>query len=294
MLEIKTILCPVDFSEFSARAYRHALSLAEHYGARLIALNTVELYQFTYLAFAASAGLYDEFCKAAHENGKTHLHKFVETNNREGVNPELVVHQGIAPDYILQFAETQKADLIVMGTHGRRGYDRLMLGSVTDRVMRKSSCPVLAVCRSTHEAGSMNEHAKAPHRLTRILACTDFSASAKRALQYAVSGAEEYGAELTLLHVLEGVSNPSKAKEAEAMAELEKLIPADLRTNLSTKMVVRGGKPYQQIIQQAEETQADLVAIGVSGRGNLDVAVFGSTTYRVMQLGPCPVLAVRA
>jgi nucleotide-binding universal stress UspA family protein len=285
MLEIKTILCPIDFSEFSARAYRHAQSLAEHYHARLIALHTVELYQFTFLGFAASAGLYDEFCKAAYQNAMAQLKKFLHPPE-----PELAIHQGIAPDYILQFAEKRKVDLIVMGTHGRRGYDRLMLGSVTDRVMRRSPCPVLAVCKPTPEATT--EQPKNTHRLRRILLCTDFSPASQRALQYAISGAEEYAAELTLLHVLDDASTP--ARVAATKEEIEKLIPSDERKKLIVKTAVRSGRPYQQIIQQAEEMQADLVAIGVSGRGNLDVAVFGSTTYRVMQLGPCPVLAVRA
>ena len=76
------------------------------------------------------------------------------------------------------------------------------------------------------------------------------------------------------------------------MKRLDKLIPPDERKTLKTKTAVRIGKPYQQIIQLALETKIDLVAMGVHGRGALDLAVFGSTTYRVMQLGPCPVLAV--
>jgi nucleotide-binding universal stress UspA family protein len=94
--------------------------------------------------------------------------------------------------------------------------------------------------------------------------------------------------------VLEQVPSSAKTEEtiAAATEQLDKLIPPEGRKTLKIKTSVRIGKPYEQIIQLALETQIDMVAMGVRGRGALDLAVFGSTTYRVMQLGPCPVLAV--
>jgi len=112
-------------------------------------------------------------------------------------------------------------------------------------------------------------------------------------LSYAISATEEYDAELTLLHVLdEAPSAAGTEAMAKAAEHLIKLIPPEARKTLNIKTAVRVGKPYQQIIQLAEEAQVDMVAMGVRGRGALDLAVFGSTTYRVLQLGPCPVLAV--
>jgi nucleotide-binding universal stress UspA family protein len=294
MLEVKLILCPIDFSEFSVRAYHHALSLAEHYRAKLVALHIVELFRFPSVGFAASAGLYDESCQAVRESGKEQLQEFVKNHTHDEIQPELVVHQGIAPDSILSFAQAQKTDVIVMGTHGRRGYDRLMLGSVTDRVMRRAPCPVLAVCKPPHDSMAAGKERGHVHHLSRILFCTDFSENSERALNYAISATTEYDAELTLLHVLEEVPSPAKTEEAIAAAteQLDKLIPPEGRKTLKIKTAVRIGKPYRQIIQLALETQIDMVAMGVRGRGALDLAVFGSTTYRVMQLGPCPVLAV--
>jgi nucleotide-binding universal stress UspA family protein len=294
MLEVKLILCPIDFSEFSVRAYHHALSLAEHYRAKLVALHIVELFRFPSVGFAASAGLYDESCQAVRESGKEQLQEFVKNHTHDEIQPELVVHQGIAPDSILSFAQAQKTDVIVMGTHGRRGYDRLMLGSVTDRVMRRAPCPVLAVCKPPHDSMAAGKERGHVHHLSRILFCTDFSENSERALNYAISATTEYDAELTLLHVLEEVPSPAKTEEAIAAAteQLDKLIPPEGRKTLKIKTAVRIGKPYRQIIQLALETQIDMVAMGVRGRGALDLAVFGSTTHRVMQLGPCPVLAV--
>ncbi len=298
MVEIKLIVCPVDFSEFSIRAYHHALSLAEHYRAKLVAQHIVELWRYPYADYAATAGDYEKFCGALREGGKEQLQEFVKNHPNNEIQPELVVQQGTAPDCILSFAQAQKADLIVMGTHGRRGYDRLVLGSVTNRVMRRAPCPVLTICKPPHESVSTNmaaaEERHHVHHLSRILYCTDFSADSERALTYAISATTEYDAELTLLHVLHEATSPAKTEQAVATAteQLDKLIPPEGRNALKISKAVRIGKPYEQIIQFALEAKIDLVTMGVRGRGALDLAVFGSTTYRVLQLGPCPVLAV--
>jgi|SRR5208283_4173446 len=294
MLEIKVILCPIDFSEFSVRAYHHALSLAEHYRAKVVAQHIVELWRHPSLGFAASVELYDHFCEDLRESGKEELQKFVNENTQGEIQPELVVHQGMAQDAILSFAQAQKTDVIVMGTHGRRGYDRLMLGSVTDRVMRRAPCPVLGVCNPPHDPMAAGKEHGHVHHLNRILFCADFSENSERGLKHAISVAREYDAELILLHVLEEAPSPGKTEEAIAAAtqQLDKLIPPEEHKTLKIRTAVRIGKPYRQIIQLALEAQIDLVAMGVLGPGALDLAIFGSTTYRVMQLGPCPVLVV--
>jgi nucleotide-binding universal stress UspA family protein len=292
MLEIKLILCPVDFSEFSIRAYRHALSVAQHYRAKLVALHIVELWRYPSLSYVPSGKAYDESCQAFCKQGEQELQEFVRSITPGGHLPELVVEQGNAADTILTFAARLRADGIVMGTHGRRGYDRLMLGSVAERVMRNAPCPVLIVNKPPDDLSAAGSRGDREHRLHRILFCTDFSANSERALNYAISATTEYDAELTLLHVLE--EKPAKTDQAIAVLtqQLERLIPAELQKSLNTRFAVRLGKPYEQIIQSAKETHPDIVAMGVRGRGSLDLAVFGSTTYRVMQLGPCPVLAI--
>jgi nucleotide-binding universal stress UspA family protein len=296
MLEIKLILCPIDFSEFSVRAYHHAVSLAEHYQAKLVAQHVVELWRHPSASFAASAGLYEEFEQALRESGKKQLREFVKNHTQDEIQPELVVEEGVAADSILSFAQAQKTDVIVMGTHGRRGFDRLMLGSVTERVIRRAPCPVLAICKPPLDSVAAGKERGSVHHLSRILFCTDFSENSEQALNYAISATAEYDAELTLLHVLEGVPSPAKTEQAmvEAAERLDKLISPEGRKTLKIKTAVRMGKPYWEIIQLALEAEIDLVTMGVRGRGALDLAVFGSTTYRVMQLGSCPVLAVRS
>ncbi|MGA7366687.1 MAG: universal stress protein [Candidatus Sulfotelmatobacter sp.] len=295
-MEIKVILCPIDFSEFSTRAYHYAASLAEHYRAKLAAQHIVEFSRYPYAEYVASTGDYAEFCRGLRDGGRQKLREFVKAHTRGKFQPEIEVHDGAAADCILAFAQERKADLIVMGTHGRRGFDRLVLGSVTNRVMRRAPCPVLAISHLPNESANEDGEQRQAHYLSRILFCTDFSENSERALSYAISVTEEYDAELILLHVLEqapSLAAKTKAAIATATEKLDKLIPQAKRKTLKIKTVVRTGKPYQQIIQLVKEAQIDTVVMGVRGRGALDQAVFGSTTYRVLQLGSCPVLAVQ-
>src|SRR5260370_20039994 len=294
-LKIKLILCPIDFSEFSVSAYQYALSVAEHYEAKLVAQLIVEVWRHASFDFAASAGLYEESREALRESGKEQLQEFVKKHTHDEIQPELVVQVGVAADSILSFAQLQKADVIVMGTHGRRGFDRLMLGSVTDRVMRRAPCPVLAASKP-HDSVAAGEERGHVHHLSRILFCADFSENSERALRSAISATAEYDAELTLLHVLEGVPSPAKTEEAMAVAaeRLGKLVPPEGRKTLHTQAGVGIWKTDEQSLQLAEEAQIDLVTMDGLGSGALDVAVFGSTTYRVMQLGSRPVLAVHS
>ena len=243
MLEIESILCPIDFSEFSVRAYHHALSLAEHYQAQLVAQHVVELWRHPSADFAASAGLYEESCQALRESGRKQLREFVENHTPHEIQPELVVQEGVAADSILSFAQAQKTDVIVMGTHGRRGFDRLMLGSVTDRVMRRASCPVLTISKAQHDSVAAGKEQSPAHHLSRILFCADFSENSEQALKYAISRTAEYAAELTLLHVLEGVASPAETEEAmlAAAERLDELIPPEGRKTLKIKTAVRMG-----------------------------------------------------
>jgi len=287
--DIRRILCPTDFSEFSDMAFRYALSIAQHYRGKLFVEHVVESWQHPEAAFVP-AHYYVEFRSHLLRQGQEELQKFVENHANNGIRPEPVVDQGIAADSILAFAEAQEVDLIVMGTHGRRGFDRLMVGSVTERVLRKASCPVLAVHKPSRDFLSLRE--QDPIRLNRILFCTDFSENSRRALGHALSLTAEYNAELTLLHVLKDIPGASIIDEAIALEQLDNLIPPERPKAGRIRSIVRRGSAYEQIIQFSLETQPDIVIMAVRGHGSLNLAVFGSTTYRVIQLGPCPVLAV--
>jgi nucleotide-binding universal stress UspA family protein len=246
-----------------------------------------------YYPYHAFPDAYDEICRTLRADAGQQLQEFAKTNNYRGVKTECAVRDGDVTDLILELAGHRGVNLIVMGTHGLRELDYRTLGSVTEKVLRKAPCPVLAVRKPAHHFAAQ---AGVPElvELQRILYCTDFSEHSEQAWDHALSLAAEYRAELTLLHVLENIPGSSdfENETAKAVERLEKQISPWAQKNVVIKPVVRIGKAYQQIIQLALESQADLVIMGVRGRHALDLAVFGSTTYRVVQSGPCPVLVV--
>ncbi len=292
MLRIDRILCPVDFSEFSAKACDYAYSLAKHYRAKLFLDHVVQplTISYPYADFPDSVSTINEKVRA---EAARQLRAFEKIHTHNGIRAEQIVQEGMVTDSILSFADQQTIDLIVMGTHGRQGLDRLTMGSVTEKVLRKAHCPVLAVRKPLHDfvnPGAQHD----PVQLRKIVLCSDFSDCSHNALECALSLAMEYHAELTLLHVLEDVPTSTDLQTATAsvVRKLEKPIPYEVQDWCRTKSVVRVGKPYQEIIQLALEAQTDLIVMGVRGRNALDLALFGSTTHRVIHLGSCPVLAV--
>ena len=289
MPRFKSILCPIDFSEFSVKAYDYAQSLAWHYKAELL----VQHVRYSFPAFYIDAS-YKEIRRKLRTDALQKLREFAKRQTRIQVQPQCVVQDGLMlSDKILSFAETKGVDLIVMGTHGLRGVDLLMLGSVTERVLRKARCPVLVVRKPAHDFVSPGEKAD-PINIKKIVLCMDFSQHAQGALNHAFSIAKQYNAELTLLHVLEHPpgSTDIQSTTAKATEQLSESVPPRAPKPSHVKFLVRIGKSYQQIIEVALEAQTDLVIMGVRGRSSLNSALFGSTTYRVIQLGPCPVLAV--
>jgi nucleotide-binding universal stress UspA family protein len=292
MTKIERILCPIDFSEFSVTAFDYAQSLAWHYKATLFLQHVIDSLTpyYPYVAFPDS---YNEICRKLRADGEQQLQEFAQTHNRRGIQIQCVVQDGSIPDLILGLAEAEAVNLIVMGTHGLRGVDHLTLGSVTEKVLRKARCSVLAVRKPTHDFVSQTGVPDLV-QLHRVVCCTDFSEPSEQAWDDAVSIAAEYCAELTLLHVLENISSSRDVKKetAKALERLEERISLSAHKSLVPKPAVRIGKAYQQIVQLALESQADLIVMGVRGRNALDLTVFGSTTYRVVQLGPCPVLVV--
>ncbi|HUI43982.1 MAG TPA: universal stress protein [Terriglobia bacterium] len=293
MLKIERIVCPVDFSEYSTRAYDYAYSLAKHYGAKLLLEHVVQPLTMAYPNYSFPDSMAFDVFSSLSADAEKRLAELVRNRSWNGVQPQWSIERGMVPDAILSFAEEQSADLIVMGTHGRRGLDRLTMGSATEKVLRRAHCPVLAVRKPSHDFVTPGER-RDPVHLRKILFCSDFSENSRRASDYAFSLAMEYNAEITLLHVLEDLpaSADLQAATREAVESLRKVMPPDANNWCRVKCTVRIGKPYQEIVQLALEAQSDLVILGVRGRSALDLALFGSTTHRVIQLGTCPVLAV--
>jgi len=290
-LKLERILCPLDFSEFSARAFEYAQSLATRYKSKLLIEHVLHLAFSAYPSYVNAEAI-DKVSQGLWAFAREQLGDFVRKHSREGIEIESFVDEGDVTDTILAFAQTRAVDLIVMGTHGRHGLDHILLGSVTEKVLRKARCPVLAVRKPAHEFVAPGD--SEPVHLRKILFGVDFSTYSERALLYALSLAEEYKAELTLLHVMEDfpLHKELTAVTSEVVQQLEGLLPPSARKSNLLKPRLRVGKPYEEIIRSAREADADLIILGVRGRNALDLAIFGSTTYRVIQKGSCPILTV--
>ena len=290
MLTIERILCPVDFSEFSDRACDYAHSFARHFGAKLFVLHVAEPF-VPMDPSSISPSLIDQVYAQNIADAEEKVRELAARQNWNDVEHEVVLERGAVADAILRFVEGNNIDLITMGTHGRRGLDRLVLGSVTERILRTARPPVLAVHRLPQGSGAREE----PVQFRKILFCTDFSDNSPRALEYAFLLACKYKAGISLLHVIER-SDSGKDLEAErcrVLQQLRAVIPQNVQNCATVEPAVRAGKTYQEILGHAAETETDLIVMGVRGRNALDLALFGSTTQRVIQLGQWPVLVVR-
>jgi nucleotide-binding universal stress UspA family protein len=202
---------------------------------------------------------------------------------------------------ILKEAGLLDAGLIVMGTHGRTGFDHLLLGSVTEKVIRKALCPVMVVPPHAPETPTPSG---APFK--RIVCGVDFSGSSTRALSYALDFAQEADARITMVHVIEmppelgefpfsrevTVNGIRATADAEYLRRLQALIPPEAREYCTAMTHVSEGRAHKEILRVAAEQRADLIVMGVRGRGAVDVMLFGSNTHAVIRGAACPVLVV--
>jgi nucleotide-binding universal stress UspA family protein len=300
-IDIDRILCPVDFSVFSARALRHAAALARRFEARLVVLHVVPQWQPyanipPYLPRPVPAN--PALCQQVHRD----LSAFVADTIADGVAVETMVREAEPWREILSVADEKAVDLVVMGTHGRGGFEELLLGSVADKVLNRATCPVVTVC---HEEGRPWE---APGLVRTILCATDLSPASAPTVRYALSLAAEFQSRLVLLHVLDrpahvsGGSSPAplppavtvlNRHEAVAWRQLRDVVEADAREWCSIEERIVPGRPREEILRVAAQVDADLIVMGGGRRTSLVGTVLGSTSRTVVRAASCPVLTVR-
>ena len=305
MIEIRNILCPIDFSEYSRRALDHAVAIARWYDSSITVLH---VYSSTPVAaYAPGAPVLEStaLTPADIEQLTAHATRFVDAAGVGDIAVEVVIVEGnIAAEILLRARQT---GLLVIGTHGRSGFDRLVLGSVTDRLLRKAECPVLTVPRAA--PGPAPGSAAV---FKRILCPIDFSDASTNALNYAMSLAQEADAHLTVLHVMTyemeltpdmsqsllAYSHLNKAEFRKACEDnsrelLKAAVPDTVRAYCAVETLLGTGKPYREILRVAAEERSDLVVMGVQGRGAVDLMFFGSTTQHVVRQAACSVLTLR-
>lgn len=295
MLHIAQVLCPVDFSDFSQHVLDHAAALARWYGARLTILHVFLTRPAVDLP---PVPMTDADCQRLTADLRRLAAKVpVEVSMDLRITEAGDIHREI-----LTQAEMVAADLLVLGTHGRSGFERLVLGSVAERVVRMAPCPTMIVPRRAADAAPDE-----PVTFRRILCPIDFSTASTRAVRFALSLVEEASAQLMLLHVIEmpsellaepisaeiDLDRVRAAASAEAVRQLHALA-AGPRPHCTVKPLVREGPVYRAILDTAAERAADVIVMGVQGRGAVDLLVFGSNTARVMRGAACPVLVLPA
>jgi nucleotide-binding universal stress UspA family protein len=285
MIKIERILCPVDFSDFSAAAMREAMALARWYGASLLAMHVRPVLSGVW-------GHLPDLDPAALEpvpprNVLEEVDRALRPARKAGVTTRAHVTQaGDVARALVEFAGAEAVDLIVMGTHGRGGLTRLALGSTAESVVRKSPCPVLTL----HRDHRPDLPPGPPFR--RILCPLDFSPPSRRALDHALALAQEAGGELTVLHVSPTVADERGFLNSEAWGRLASAVPSEAADWCELRHLLSSGNVGDEILRVAAQAQVDLIVMGVHGRNALDVLLFGSTTQEIVRRARCPVMTL--
>jgi nucleotide-binding universal stress UspA family protein len=293
-MKIERILCPTDLTVGSEQALRYAVALSRAYEAELLLLHCEQ-----------------KLAMKLQPEDKTSIH------NAEIVEKGLLEHATLADlsqltwrsiikscdedvgECITREAEKNRVDLIVMRSR-RRPHRAALLGSTAEAVCRAAPCPVLVM--HTDERDWIND---ADHSidLKRVLVAYDFSDFSELALNYGMSLAQEYQAELHLLHVLP----PFSLEEPEiswyplgqegayhkSARRLQRAVPAEAHLWCTIKHAVSEGQPYREILLYAERNGIDLICLGAHGAGFGSRALFGSNVDRVLRQSPCPLLVAR-
>ncbi len=297
-VQLKSIICATDFSDFSNYVVPYGIFLAREFGAKLYMCHVIDLPSATIYGEAISdpLGQQNRITNYVHE----HLKRLI---GEQPVDWEPLVTVGRSADEIVRMAEEKAVDLAISGTHGRSGLKRLILGSVTERLMRTAPCPLLVVRSPKYDfVAPANQES----RLQRILVGCDFSPDSSLALQYGLSLAQEFQSELHLAHVIAPPVYKDLLKQAIGAGEelqqdlrdqlnekLTNTVPGKARNWCTPKTALLAGQPHEELTKYAVVHDVDLIILGVRGHGRVETLFVGSTTDRVVRGAPCPVLSVR-
>lgn len=278
-LGIERILIPTDLSDFAAQALRYGAMLRERAGSRLTLLYADETYLPVDL-LEAPLGYYLENAPQSREKLQQ---KFTEYATAQiGGKFETVVVQDSPARAILNTAKSVQADLVIMGTHGRSGVRRAILGSVTENVLHEIEAPLLTI---TPLLMAGRETA-----FSRILCPVNFTYIAREALQEACRFAQLFNAELSVMYVVEGL--PANRVEQVEQAFRQWVDPQVRDRCRFTKLLVRDGDPAERVLAAAFEQSSDLIVIGAQHKYFSDATVIGTTTQRITRFARCPVLTI--
>jgi nucleotide-binding universal stress UspA family protein len=297
MIQIKRILCPTDLSTNSDKALRYAIAMTKAYDAKLLIG-----YRHVLGRFGAAFASTDEprmYGSAGPSLFEPALRTFLPPEDANELNWHgLLIEGEDVGDAITKAASEHAADIIVMNSR-RRPHRAALLGSTAEAVCRTAPCPVLV----THiDERDWVQPLSKDISIQRVLVPYDFSDYAELALKYALSVAQEYQAELHVLHVLaaQTANSPGIRYPAQVGApyhttglRLQRAVPPEAHLWCDVEYTVSDGHPYREILSYAERNSIDLISIGAHGTGFGMRTLFGSNVDRVLRQAPCPVLVAR-
>jgi len=273
------ILAPTDFQQPAKRAFLHGVKLATALGTRLDIVHVIKT-----PTDRSGAAPDSRYLRSLRTAALLELGRLLRTAREGGATAQPLLLYGDPIGCIVEAAKRTHAGLIVMGTEGRTGWDRLRLGSTAEALVRQAPCPVLTVHGGL--AGDLARH-PARVRLRRLLVATDFSRSAAAALRIVSGLALTLRASVRLVHVCDPAADGTRAERKVAA------LVDDLRhCGLEAEGRCLAGEPVEIILAQAAGWQADLIAVGTSGRRGLNRLVLGSVAAVVLARAGCPVLTV--
>jgi nucleotide-binding universal stress UspA family protein len=299
VIRLNNILVPVDFSDPSKRAVSYGLALARLFQAELSLAHVVPLLPFAQYPFTAEPFNIEE---TDLDRAKAEMASLIPPEYLKGVQFETIARTGDIQHELAAIIQERAIDMVVMGTHGRRAFERFVLGSVTERMLRKIPVPILTVSHldPTHTV-PMHE----PVPLRRIVYATHLPEESTARLHFAAELARGVGASLSVVHVIEPpvplylsaemVTVPPIDRNSirrSAYEQLHSLIAGEMDGTLSIIEVLREGVPSKEIIRYAVDSKADLIVLNLQELGRLERAVLGSTAEHVIRAATIPVLGL--
>jgi nucleotide-binding universal stress UspA family protein len=281
-LSLKSILFATDFSVASMQALPYATGIAQRFDSKLYIAHIVPPEDYP-----PGLNSIDEAAQVASRAAELKISSLLSSTPCSEVDCEAVIGNGDIWIGLSDFMRRHAIDLLVMGTVGRAGVRKFLLGSVAEEAMRESRCPVLTVGPESNVSEEIG--------FRRILYPTDFSADSLAAAPYALAFAGNYSSRLTLVHALEGLPESPYLDAQMARMHLRDLVPQRVDLGPEPEIIVEMGSPAEVILKAADDTASDLIVIGARGAGALArlASHFGSVAHKIVCRALCPVLTVR-
>jgi nucleotide-binding universal stress UspA family protein len=298
-VQVKSVLIATDFSPASEKPLRHALAVAHLYEAKFYLLRVVSQVGLTAVGSQPTNAATEAAWLGVHQLEK----ELLESEALDGLAHEFLVRQGNVWQEVERVISEKHIDLLIIGTHGRRGLGKLLFGSVAEQIFRHADCPVLTVGPGSFQGPMID----ATEVVWPFLFATDFGAASIRALPYAVSFANRVGTKLILLHVIAPVpaglhrltgDDVMQTEELARQSSLRLLKELTENTELTVnpEFMVVFGSPSEKILEVAESFTADAIIMGLHRGAQHGTAshMLGTTAYEVVLRAGCPVMTVRS